>query len=411
MAGNGQKLTGLRQRLFKMVSVGVVDDRINQGYDVISTGLLLLNLIGAFAGTFDDYAAKYGVLLHHIESVTVAFFALDYVLRMYTAPCLYPDEHGARPYMRYALSGAGIIDLMSFLPYYLPMFFPAGAVAFRLIRVARILRLFRINAYYDSMNVITDVIVGKSQQLLSSVFIIFVLMLASSLAMYSIEHEAQPDVFKNAFSGIWWSVSTLLTVGYGDIYPITPLGKAFGILITFLGVGMVAIPTGIISAGFVEQYSRLQRISDYAKEENLHFVKIELSSADDWNGKQIMDLHLPHGMIVAVIQRGRDIIVPRENRRQADPRRGSAQGRSPGQPEGDHAAEAPRLERHGHQGPGHLQTDLHRDGAARRRGHCPEREPGAAAGGRGDPLYQGASGKRRAAERVRRFEHAQQLLI
>ena len=149
MAGNGQKLTGLRQRVFKMVSVGVVDDRINQGYDVISTGLLLLNLIGAFAGTFDDYAAKYGVLLHHIEAVTVAFFALDYVLRIYTAPCLYPDEHGARPYLRYAFSGAGIIDLMSFLPYYLPMFFPAGAVAFRLIRVARILRLFRINAYYD----------------------------------------------------------------------------------------------------------------------------------------------------------------------------------------------------------------------------------------------------------------------
>ena len=100
MAGNGQKLTGLRQRLFKMVSVGVVDDRINQGYDVISTGLLLLNLIGAFAGTFDDYAAKYGVLLHHIEAFTVAFFAFDYVLRIYTAPCHYPDERGAHPYMR-----------------------------------------------------------------------------------------------------------------------------------------------------------------------------------------------------------------------------------------------------------------------------------------------------------------------
>ena len=311
MAGNGQKLTGLRQRVFKMVSVGIVDDRINQGYDVISTAMLLINLFGAFAGTFDPIELQYSDLLHEIEAVTVAFFALDYVLRMYTAPCLYPDETGLRPYLRYALSGAGIIDLLSFLPYYLPMFFPAGAVAFRLIRVARILRLFRINAYYDSLNVITDVIVGKSQQLLSSVFIIFVLMLASSLAMYSIEHEAQPEVFRNAFSGIWWAVSTLLTVGYGDIYPVTPLGKAFGILITFLGVGMVAIPTGIISAGFVEQYSRLQRISDYAKEENLHFVKIELSPDDDWNGKQIADLHLPHGMIVAVVQRGREIIVPR----------------------------------------------------------------------------------------------------
>lgn len=142
-------------------------------------------------------------------------------------------------------------------------------------------------------------------------FIIFVLMLASSLAMYSIEAEAQPQVFRNAFSGLWWAVSTLLTVGYGDIYPITPLGKAFGILITFLGVGMVAIPTGIISAGFVEQYSRLKRLSDYEREENLHFVKVEISPSDDWSGKQIRELSFPRGLIIAVIQRGKDTIVPR----------------------------------------------------------------------------------------------------
>ena len=311
MPDRKQKFTEFRQRVFKMVSVGVVDDRINQGYDIISTALLLINLIGAFAGTFDSIDLKYGLMLDRIEAVTVAFFALDYVLRMFTAPNLYPDQEGWRPYMKYALSGAGIIDLLSFLPYYLPMFFPGGMVAFRLIRVARILRLFRINAYYDSLNVISEVIINKGQQLLSSVFIIFVLMLASSLAMYSIEHEAQPEVFKNAFSGIWWAVSTLLTVGYGDIYPITFLGKTVGVLITFLGVGMVAIPTGIISAGFVEQYSRVKRFSDYAKEESLHFVKIELSPTDCWNGKMIRDLQLPHGIIVAVIQRGTEIIVPR----------------------------------------------------------------------------------------------------
>ena len=311
MAGEKKNLTNLRQRVFKMVSVGIIDDRINQGYDVISTAMLLINLVGAFAGTFDNIALQHGELLKQIEAVTVAFFALDYILRIYTAPCLYPDHTGSQPYLKYALSGAGIIDLLSFLPYYLPMFFPAGAVAFRLIRVARILRLFRINAYYDSLNVITEVIISKGQQLLSSVFIIFVLMLASSLAMYSIEHEAQPDVFKNAFSGLWWAVSTLLTVGYGDIYPITPLGKAFGILITFLGVGMVAIPTGIISAGFVEQYSRVKRISEYAKEEDLHFVKIELTPGDAWSGQQIKELQLPHGIIVAVIQRGSNVVVPR----------------------------------------------------------------------------------------------------
>ena len=301
----------LRARLFKMVSVGVIDEPVNQFYDVISTGALIVNLVVSVMATFDNLTAAYGNTFVLVEQVTVFFFGIDYVLRVLTAPELYPGEKKERAMAKYCLSVSGIIDLLSFLPYYLPVFFPSGLAAFRMFRVIRVLRLFRINAYYDSLNVITEVLKSKRQQLLSSVFIISTLMLASSLCMYSLEHEAQPDVFKNAFSGIWWAASTLLTVGYGDIYPITPLGKLFGICITFLGVGMVAIPTGIISAGFVEQYSRLQRISDYAKEENLHFVKIELSSADDWNGKQIKDLHLPHGMIVAVIQRGRDIIVPR----------------------------------------------------------------------------------------------------
>src|SRR5699024_10382443 len=137
---------------------------------------------------------------------------------------------------KYMTSFTGIVDLLSFLPQYLPFFFPAGAIAFRMFRIIRIFRLFRINAYYDSLNVITEVIVSKKQQLFSSVFIILMLMLASSLCMYSLEHEAQPEVFSNAFSGIWWAASTLLTVGYGDIYPITVLGKMFGIFIAFLGV-------------------------------------------------------------------------------------------------------------------------------------------------------------------------------
>ncbi|MFR2510874.1 MAG: ion transporter [Lachnospira eligens] len=87
-----------------------------------------------------------------------------------------------------------------------------------MFRVIRILRIFRVNSYYDALNVITEVIRRKRDQILSSVFIIVMLIIASSLCMYSLEHEAQPEVFKNAFSGIWWSVSTLLTVGYGDIY-------------------------------------------------------------------------------------------------------------------------------------------------------------------------------------------------
>ena len=307
----GKKWNEIRMRLFKMVSVGVVDDPINQGYDIVSTLMLIVNLIGAFANTFDGVRAQYASLLDLTEEITVAFFALDYALRLMTAKCLYPQLTEGRALAKYMLSAGGIVDLLSFLPFYLPVFFPSGAAAFRLFRVARIFRLFRINAYYDSLNVITEVIVGKKQQLLSSVFIILVLMLGSSLCMYSLEHDAQPEVFKNAFSGVWWSVSTLLTIGYGDIYPITPAGKAMGIFITFLGVGMVAIPTGIISAGFVEQYTRLKRLGDYAEEEELHFIKTELHRGDLWVGKTVRELHLPQGVILAVIQRGGDTIIPR----------------------------------------------------------------------------------------------------
>ena len=196
----------------------------------------------------------YGGVLLLAEAVTVAFFAVDYCLRVWTAQAVYPDQSEFRAVCKYVFSLTGIVDLLSFLPYWLPIFFTAGAAVFRIVRVVRLFRLFQINAYYSSLNVITEVLNSKRQQRVSSVFIIVVLMIASSLCMYSLENAAQPEVFPNAFSGIWWAVSTLLTVGYGDISPITIPGKIVSIFITFLGVGMVAIPTGIISAGFVDQY-------------------------------------------------------------------------------------------------------------------------------------------------------------
>ena len=299
-----------REKLFRMVSVGVVDEPVNQAYDIISTGALLLNLAASIMLTFDRLEADFGPLLLSIEAATVLFFAIDYALRLITANYLYPESNERDSLVRYIFSFSGIIDLLSFLPYYLPVFFPAGIAAFRMFRVVRIFRLFRINAYYDSLNVITEVIVSKKQQLLSSVFIILTLMLASSLCMYSLEHEAQPEVFTNAFSGIWWSASTLLTVGYGDIYPVTTMGRVFSIIITFLGVGMVAIPTGIISAGFVEQYQQFKRIGDYGIEQDIRFIRFSVTSKDKWAGRSIRSIGLPQGCLIAAVQRGQDLLIP-----------------------------------------------------------------------------------------------------
>ncbi|RKM62767.1 potassium channel protein [Butyrivibrio sp. XB500-5] len=309
--GTNTKSRRIRAKLFNMVSVGVVDEPINRLYDVISIIALALNLFSAFAITFDHMEQNYGSLLLAIEAVTTFFFAVDYVLRVFTAPELYPKESERYAPVKYAASFTGVIDLISFLPYYMPFFFPRGTAVFKLFRVARILRLFRINSYYDQLNVITEVISRKKQQLMASVFIILILMMSASLCMYSVEHETQPEVFQNAFSGIWWSASTLLTIGYGDIYPRTVAGKILGIVIAFLGVGMVAIPTGIISAGFVEQYQRLKSIGEYTEEENIHFIRVRLGAADKWCDKKINEIGLPKDMMVVALQRGNDTIIPR----------------------------------------------------------------------------------------------------
>ena len=306
-----EKMNHFRARLAKIVEVGASDDFVSRGYDFWITGIIVINLTVAILSTFEEVYIRYGAVLDGIEAVTAAFFALDYVLRLISAKYIVRRATELASLCRYVISFSGLIDLLSFLPFYLPVFFPDGAVAFRIFRVIRIFRLFRINAYYDSLNAITEVISKKKQQLLSSVFIILILMLAASLCMYSVEHTAQPEVFENAFSGIWWSASTLLTVGYGDIYPVTTLGKALGTVIAFLGVGMVAIPTGIISAGFVEQYSRMQDSEKLTREHDINFIKIRLQKKDAWIGKSVAELKLPHGMILTAVYRGQEVIIPR----------------------------------------------------------------------------------------------------
>ena len=300
-----------RKRIFEIIEVGSDLDTPSRVYDYINAGAIIINLLFSVLYTFDHVREQLGIWYVLVEGVTLSFFTIDYILRLLTAGELYDELSEPHALRKYIFSFAGIVDLLSFLPYYLPIFFPAGTVAFRMIRIVRIFRLFRINAYYDSLNVITEVISGKKQQLISSVFIIVVLMVASSLCMYSLEHEAQPDVFQNAFSGIWWAASTLLTVGYGDIYPITTAGRILGIVITFLGAGMVAIPTGIISAGFVDQYSNIKKRIEYGYEADMHFIKIRVQSNDKWNGMRIADLDLPEGVIISIIKRKEKVIIPR----------------------------------------------------------------------------------------------------
>ena len=298
----------IKKRIFEIIQIGKEDDFASKFFDIFIVIVIIINILVLFLETFSALDPYYPVL-HGIELITILIFCVEYLLRIWTADYLYPDKTKGKAVQKFLLSYDGVIDLLTILPF----FFLSGFVVFRMLRVVRIFNLFRINNKYDSFNVITTVLYDKKNQILSSVFIILILMLASSLCMYGAEHEVQPDQFQNAFSGIWWAVSTLLTVGYGDIYPVTTIGKFMAIIIGFLGVGVVAIPTGIISAGFVEQYTKIKTISSYEEDADIKFVTLTVSDTLYWKNKTVEELKLPQGLILALILRKGEVVIPKGN--------------------------------------------------------------------------------------------------
>ena len=294
-----------RKRIFHIIQIGTNDDIISRAFDIFIVCAIFLNLFVVLFDTF-DVAKDFKTAVNIIEWSTVIIFTIEYILRLWTADFLYPKRSfwGAR--LAFIFSFFGLVDLLAILPSYLPLIFPAGAVAFRMFRVIRIFRLFKVNAKSDAFNVIVDVLKDKRKQLFSSIIMILILMVAASLCMYSLENRAQPEIFKNAFSGIWWSASTILTIGYGDIAPITTGGKIMAMVISFLGVGLVAIPTGIISAGFVEQYQRARHVGDTAEEQKLRFVTSVVGAKHPYVGKLVRDIAFPPQLLLVVVLRKKD---------------------------------------------------------------------------------------------------------
>ena len=296
----------MKKKVFNIIQIGDKSNPLSRLFDIFIAEVICANILVTFLQTFDELSFLFPAF-HVIEVITILIFCVEYILRIWTADYLYPDKSEFRSRLRFLISFDGIIDLLTILPF----FFLSGMVIFRMLRVARIFHLFRLNARYDSFNVITTVLYEKRNQIISSVFIVLVLMLASSLCMYSVEHDSQPEVFRNAFSGIWWSMSTLLTVGYGDIYPITTLGRIMAICIAYLGVGAVAIPTGIISAGFVEQYQRKSSISN-VRDADIHEIA-EIFVDRRYAGKTVEEMEEAEQVTIFLILREDLSILPQKD--------------------------------------------------------------------------------------------------
>ena len=219
--------------------------------DLIIIVLIVANTVIVIAETFDlpeGVSKAMGIF----EGISVIIFTVEYLLRVWTSDLLHPEMNPLKARLKYVFSFMAIVDLVAILPFYLPLVFPIDLRIIRIMRVVRLFRIFKINRYTNALRIIALVFKNKSAQLVSSVFVVGLLLVIASVLMYNIEAEAQPDAFSIAFETMWWAVSTLTTVGYGDVYPITVAGKMLSTVIAFLGIGLVAVPTGIITAGFTE---------------------------------------------------------------------------------------------------------------------------------------------------------------
>ena len=219
--------------------------------------LIFLNAIAFAAETVDDLAARYGPLFHAFNIFSVIVFSVEYVLRLWSAVDI-PMLSRLPPWrarLRFALRPIMLIDLFAVLPFYLQSIVPMDL---RVLRVLRLFRLLKLVRYSPALQTLGRVLADEYRALLGALLVILVLLLFASTAMYFIEREVQPDKFGSVPAAAWWALSTLTTVGYGDVVPITPFGKLLGGVVMLLGVGMIALPVAIIATGFSQESSRHQ---------------------------------------------------------------------------------------------------------------------------------------------------------
>jgi voltage-gated potassium channel len=249
-------LQKLKYRIYDVLVETSDSELIDRIVAVILMILILINTITVVLETVDEINEQFGSLFHAIEIVSVTIFTIEYFLRLWIAPLTPRYANPVMGRIRYAFSLMAIVDLLSILPIFLPLILPMNLRILRFLRTFRLFRLFKMSRYVEALNRLGDVVRSKKEELIVTVLMIMMLLLFSSSLMFLVENEAQPDKFPHIPAAMWWGVATLTTVGYGDVFPITPLGKLFSAFIAFLGIGMFALPTGILASGFAEEISK-----------------------------------------------------------------------------------------------------------------------------------------------------------
>ena len=240
----------IKKRVFEIVSSAQEGDQTSFWFDMVIIGFIILSVVELILVTVPGMLARFFWAFIAVEIVTAVVFTIEYILRMWscTADVRYQKPVTGR--IRYALTPLVLIDLISILPYYLPLLIPGANFAF--LRTLRVFRFFKLGRYSRSFRIMIKVLERNRESLLGTVFIIMVVLIIAAALMYQIEFSAQPEVFSSIPEAMWWGIVTIATIGYGDMVPVTPMGKALGFVISLIGIGLFALPAGILASGYSE---------------------------------------------------------------------------------------------------------------------------------------------------------------
>ncbi|MFC3093869.1 ion transporter [Alteromonas sediminis] len=240
-----------RKRVSELLEPQQRNDKLGDLVDFLLVVLIVTNVLAVMASTVNSIDAQYGQWLFAYEVFSVGIFTIEYVLRVWSSV---EHENPALPKWKarlsYATSPMAVIDLLAILPFYLSLFFNLDL---RFLRIIRLIRVAKLGRYSGAMQLLYDVFRREFKVLTAALLWLVVLMVIASSGIYLIEHQVQPDKFGSIPQAMWWAMATLTTVGYGDVTPITPLGKFFGGTITVISMAMVALPAGILASSFSEQ--------------------------------------------------------------------------------------------------------------------------------------------------------------
>ena len=253
-----KKLNLNRKRVWKLLEPAEDNDNLSKFIDIFLVNLIFFNILMVILETVDTLYFKYKLWFIYFELFSVTIFSLEYVSRFWS--CVENKTKGetnGKARLRYIFSFSAIIDLIAILPSLLAFLFPT--VDLRFVRALRIFRLLKFSRYSNSINTLLIVLWDQRKSLGAAFFILFIVLIISSSGMYIVEKDIQPDKFGSIPQSMWWSIVTLTTVGYGDVYPVTSMGKFFGSIIIILGIGTVALPSGILASAFTEYTRRNQK--------------------------------------------------------------------------------------------------------------------------------------------------------